>query len=92
MLKLYGCFMAGLATHHSAEPATIVVRVEFEEREWLLQDAPETYYLTDYYRNYPVVLGFVASIRDALGDLLTVSWRLTKAKAGKRASVRTLVN
>ena len=93
VLKLYGCFMAGLATHHSAEPETLVVRVEFEEREWLLQDAPETYYLTDYYRNYPVVLVRLSRVDpDALRDLLTVSWRLTTAKAGKRSSVRTLVN
>ncbi len=70
-----------------------MVRVEFEEREWLLQDAPETYYLTDYYRNYPVVLVRLSRVDpDALGDLLTVSWRLTKAKAGKRASVRTSVD
>jgi hypothetical protein len=42
VLKVGGCFMAGLATHHSAEPATLVVRSGFEEREWLLEDAPET--------------------------------------------------
>jgi hypothetical protein len=53
VLKLGGCFMAGLATHRSAEPDTLVVRVNVEAREWLLEDAPETYYMTDYYRNYP---------------------------------------
>jgi hypothetical protein len=34
VLKLNGCFMAGLATHPSAEPDTLVVRVGCEEREW----------------------------------------------------------
>ena len=48
--------MAGLATHQSAEPDTLVVRVDFDERELLLEDAPETYYVTDYYRKYPLVL------------------------------------
>ena len=48
--------MAGLATHPSAEPGTLVVRVDDEQREWLIEDAPETYYLTDYYRKYPLVL------------------------------------
>src|ERR671919_502467 len=43
VLKVGGSFMAGLATHRSAEPETLVVRVGFEEREWLLEDAPETY-------------------------------------------------
>ena len=62
-----------------------MVRVGFEEREWLLEDAPETYYLTDYYRNHPVVLVRLSRVdRDALRDLLSVSWRLTALKAKKR--------
>jgi len=85
VLKLGGAFMAGLATHRSAEPETLVVRVGLEEREWLIEDAPETYYLTDYYRSHPVVLARLSRIdQDALRDLLSVSWRLTLAKARKR--------
>src|SRR5215510_7975193 len=56
VLKLGGAFMAGLTTHASAEPGSLVVRIGFEEREWLLADAPETYYLTDYHQDHPVVL------------------------------------
>jgi hypothetical protein len=89
MLKLGGCFMAGLAMHSSAEPNTLVVRYDDEDREWLIADAPETYYLTDYYRKYPLVLVRLARIdRDALRDVLSVSWRLTKAKAGKRTPAK----
>jgi hypothetical protein len=89
LLKVGGSFMAGLATHRSAEPETLVVRVEFEERDWLMEDAPETYYLTDYYRTHPVVLVRLSRIdRDALRDLLSVSWRLTSAKARKRSRSR----
>ena len=89
VLKLGGCFMAGLATHASAEPDTLVVRVGYEEREWLIEDAPETYYLTDYYRRYPLVLVRLSRIgRDALRDVLSVSWRLTSAKARKRGRSR----
>ena len=85
VLKVGGCFMAGLATHPSAEPATLVVRCELEEREWLLEDAPDTYYLTDYYRPYPIVLVRLSRLdRDALRDLLSVSRRLTLEKARKR--------
>src|SRR3989442_9484767 len=40
VLKIAGCFMAGLATDHSAEPGTLVIRADAEEREWLLADAP----------------------------------------------------
>lgn len=82
LLKMGGCFMAGLATHASAEPDSLVVRSGFEEREWLLDDAPDTYYVTDYYRKYPVVLARLSRLdRDALRDLLKVSWRLTAAKS-----------
>jgi hypothetical protein len=85
VLKVRGCFMAGLATHSSAESETLVVRADFEEREWFLEEAPNAYYLTDYYRPYPVVLVRLAHIdTDALRDLLSMSWRLTVAKAGNR--------
>jgi hypothetical protein len=84
VLKLRGCFLAGLATHPSAEPDTLVVRVSVEERQWLLEDAPDTYYLTDYYKPYPLVLVRLSRVhRDALHDLLSVSWRLTALKAGR---------
>ena len=85
VLKVGGSFMAGMATHRSAEPETLVVRAGFEERAWLIEDAPETYYVTDYYRGYPVVLVRLSRIpRDALRDLLSASWRLALAKARKR--------
>ena len=87
VLKRGGSFMAGVATHPSAEPGTLVVRADVEERERLLEEAPETYYLTGYYRRYPLVLVRLSRIdRDALRDLLSVSWRLTAEKARKRAA------
>jgi hypothetical protein len=80
-LKLAGCFVAGLATHPSVEPATLVVRADPEEREWLLADAPDTYYLTDYYRKYPLVLVRLQRIDDtALAELLLMSRNLTVPK------------
>lgn len=83
-LKARGCFMAALATHVSAEPDSLVVRMSLDERTWLLEDAPETYYVTDHYRRYPVVLVRLAMVgQDALRDLLAMSWRLTVAKARK---------
>jgi hypothetical protein len=85
VLRVDGIFMAGLATHPSAEPETLVVRAGLEERERLVEDAPETYYLTDYYRSYPLVLVRLSRVEpDALRDLLSLSWRMTTAKARKR--------
>ena len=62
VLKVHGVFMAGLAMHRSAEPDTLVVRAPLDDREWLLEDAPEVYYLTDYYRPYPLVLVRLATV------------------------------
>jgi hypothetical protein len=82
LLKVDGRFMAGLATHPSAEPATLVVRADPDAREALLEEAPETYYVTDHYRRHPVVLVRLSRIdREALRDLLSVSRRLTLARA-----------
>jgi len=80
-LLLGGCFVAGMATHASAEPGTLVVRADPAERDLLLADAPETYYLTDYYRKYPLVLVRLATIdTTALREVLAISRRLTLPK------------
>ncbi len=85
VLKLGGIFMAGLATHPSAEPDTLVVRYDVDERQWLIDDAPQTYYLTDYYRRYPLVLVRISRIEpQALRDVLSVSWRMTVPKTRLR--------
>jgi hypothetical protein len=90
MLKVGGSFMAGLATHRSAEPGTLVVRYDLEARTSLLEDAPDTYYVTDYYQPYPVVLVRLSHIdRDALRDLLSVSRQLTLPKARQGARVKS---
>jgi hypothetical protein len=86
VLKVGGAFLAGVATHPSAEPETLVVRSGFEERELLLEEAPDTYYVTDHYRKHPVVLVRLSRLdTDALRDLLSMSWRLTMAKGRARA-------
>ena len=88
VLKAGGCFMAGLAGHASAEPGSLVVRSRLEDRAWLLEDAPDTYYVTDYYDRHPVVLVRLDRIdAAALRDLLSASRRLTMEKAGRSRSV-----
>jgi hypothetical protein len=83
-LKVGGCFMAGLASHPSAEPGSLIVRASFEDRDGYLEDAPDIYYVTDYYQRHPVVLVRLSRVdRDALPDLLSVSRRLALEKARK---------
>ena len=85
VLRVGGAFMAGFASHPSAEPGTLVVRVRPEDRVHLLDEAPETYYVTEYYAPHPVVLARLSRLDEAaLHDLLAVSRRLTLPKARGR--------
>ncbi len=90
-LKIRGSLMACVAIHKSAEPNTLAVRIDFDQRAELMAAEPETYYLTDHYVNYPVVLVRLSAIHpDALRDLLGMSWKFVTSKAsGRRRSRRT---
>ena len=89
-LTTHGRFVASLAAHESAEPNTLVVRCDPDSRELLLQDAPDTYYVTDYYAPHPVVLARLSELTDdAIRDLLTVSLRLSaKGATGAKGATR----
>ena len=83
-LKLRGRFLACMASHKSAEPNTLVVRLGFDERDAMIADAPATYYLKPHYDGYPAVLVRLSKIdRDALKDLLRAAWRFVDASAPK---------
>lgn len=89
-LKLHGRLVACLAAHKSAEPGSLVVRTDFDERTNLIAEEPETYYLTDHYVNHPVVLVRLARIRsDQLRDLLGSAWRFVTAHHKRKASPRS---
>ena len=80
-LKVRGKLLACLAVHKSAEPDSLAVRIDFDRRAELMAAAPDVYYLTDHYVNYPVMLVRLSRIhRDALRDLLGVAWRFVTAK------------
>jgi hypothetical protein len=55
-LKVNGQLLACIPSHRSAEPGSLVVRVDFEERAELLAAAPDVYYVTDHYAGYTGVL------------------------------------
>ena len=70
-LKLGGRLVACLASNKSAEPGTLVLRTTFEQREVMIAEEPETYYLKPHYETFPVVLVRLARVsRDAMHDLL----------------------
>ena len=85
--KAYGKLLACTPTHKSAEPGSLMVRIDFENRADLMAAAPDVYYLTDHYVNYPSVLVRLPRIHpDALRDLLGMAWRFVtmKSPGGKR--------
>jgi hypothetical protein len=80
-LKVDGKMFACIAIHKSAEPNSLAVRMEFDKRDELIAADPRTYYLTDHYVDYPVVLIRLARVdRAALHDLLQVGWRFATRK------------
>ena len=84
-LKVRGKLLACMASHKSAEPGSLVVRIGFEDREALIADDPRTYYVKPHYQDYGAVLVRLALIdREALRDLLRSSWRTVTSSAPKR--------
>jgi hypothetical protein len=85
VLKAAGSFMAGIATDEEADANSLVVRCEFEDRELLLEDAPDVYYVTGYHERHPVVLARLEHLNeDAVRDLLSVSRRLAIDKIARK--------
>ena len=61
---------------------TLVLLCPLEEKELLIEAAPEVYYETDHYKGWAAILVRVAKITDAeLARRLDAAWRL---KAPKR--------
>ena len=84
-LKLRGKLLACMASHKSAEPNSLVVRIGFEDRDALIADDPRIYYVKPHYEGYPSVLVRLALIdREALHDLLHSAWRTITASTPKR--------
>ena len=81
-LKVRGKLIACMAANKAAEPNTLVVMMEFADRDALIEEAPATYYLKDHYLNYPCVLVRLSRVRpDALRDLVAGAHRFVTAKA-----------
>jgi len=58
------------------DPDTIVLKMPFEQREGLMAEDAETYFITDHYRNYPWILVRLSKVHpDALHELLQIGYR-----------------
>lgn len=87
-LTVHGKMFVCMPSHKSAEPDSLVVRVDFDERAELLAGDPEVYYITDHYTDYPAVLVRLPRVKPGvLKDLLGMAHRfVAKGKrSGRRA-------
>ncbi len=70
-LKAGGKMFACVPTHKTAEPGSLLVRVDLERRAEMLEADPDTYYITPHYQDYPSVLVRLSRVTpDILRDLL----------------------
>ena len=84
-LKVGGTMFACIASHKSAEQNTLVVKMDFAQRDALIEEEPETYYLKEHYVGYPCVLVRLSRVRpDALRQLILNAHRYVAAGKSRK--------
>ena len=83
-LKVHGALLACVPSHRSAEPGSLAIRIDFADRAALLAEAPDVYYITDHYVNYPAVLVRLArATPEVLRDLLGMAYKFVTRKSAR---------
>jgi hypothetical protein len=86
-LKVRGKLFACVAINKSAEPNSMVVRMDTAQRDLLIEEDPETYYVTDHYVDYQCVLVRLSRVSpDALRDLILGAHRFISQKTKKKSA------
>ena len=83
-VRVRGKLVAYLPNNPRSRPADapdheefLVVKTDVAERAALLEEDPETFFVTPHYQDYPGVIVRLATVRtDQLRELLTEAWRL----------------
>lgn len=88
-LKVHGKLLACVPVNRSAEPDSLAVRVDFDDRAELLAEDPDVYYVTDHYVGYSAVLVRLSRVNpDVLPDLLGMAYKFVTRKAVPRSAAR----
>jgi hypothetical protein len=83
-LKVRGTMFVCQAINKQAEPNTLVVRMDLAQRDALIEEDPDVYYLKDHYVDYPCVLVRLSRVHpDALRDLVQTAHRFVSATTPK---------
>jgi hypothetical protein len=88
-LKVRGKLLACEPANRSAEPASLVLRVDFDARDELIAADPSVYYVSDHYIDYNAVLVRLPRVSpDVLRDLLGMAYKFVTRKAAPRSPAR----
>jgi len=88
-LKVRGKIMACMAINRSAEPGSLGVWVDFDDRVELLEADPDVFYVTDHYAPYNVVLVRLPRVtRDVSRDLLGMAHKFVTRNVEPRPPAR----
>jgi hypothetical protein len=88
-LKIHGELLACVPANRSAEPASLVVRMNLEDRAELLAAAPDVYYVTNHYTNYTAVLVRLSRVSPGvLRDLLGMAHKFVTRNAAAGSPAR----
>jgi hypothetical protein len=84
-LKVRGTMFVCIAANKSADPDSLVVMMDFADRDALIEEDPDTYYLKEHYVEHPCVLVRLSRVHpDALRDLVIGAHRYVTARMNSR--------
>ena len=88
-LKVHGKLLACVPSHRSAEPDSLAVRVDLDDRAELLAADPDVYYVTEHYAGYNAVLVRLSRVNpNVLRDLLGMAYKFVTRKSAPRPRAR----
>ena len=88
-LKVRGKLLACVPAHCSAEPNSLVVLLDFDDRAELLAADPDAYYVTEHYVGHTSVLVRLSRVNpDVLRDLLGMAYKFVTRNAAPHSPPR----
>ena len=84
-LKVRGNLMACVPTHKSAEPGSVLIRMDRRDRAGMIVESPNLYYAPPHYQGYDAILVRLDQLNpEALRDLLLMAHNFVTVKTPAR--------
>jgi hypothetical protein len=59
---------------------SVVLKIDYDRRDVLMKADPRTYFITDHYRNYPMLIVRLSAVDAAdLRELLETAWQIASS-------------